>query len=339
MIPAADNQTLPDGESSSPLAARLELLLQHAINTDQFEADMVRACRSDPEEIWDLLALLDQHHRLGKAADRIVPRAEGLRRSLRTGASPELHPGAGRQCNSRQPPPSTPAADRPRPPTPTPPPPEPMAQPPEPMAPPPEPMAPPLCRRHGAAGRRAAGDGTRRPPHRSRHPPPSTNGRAGRPPCRRIAAAPTLGVGSVVGNRYRLEAELDSDDRGRNFQALDLQHAGQPAAVCQVEVHCARPKPAEFEATLAERRTEFQIAQPLAHPNVLTVRELDQDGVWIYLTMNLMRGETLAALLARRLGKALPAMRRSRSFAISALRSATPTSTASSTATCSRKTC
>ena len=66
MTAAADNQTPPDGESSSPLAARLELLLQHAITTDQFEADMVRACRSDPEEIWDLLALLDQHHRLGK---------------------------------------------------------------------------------------------------------------------------------------------------------------------------------------------------------------------------------------------------------------------------------
>ena len=109
----------------------------------------------------------------------------------------------------------------------------------------------------------------------------------------------------MLGNRYRLEAELDSDDRGRNFQALDLQHAGQPAAVCQVEVHCARPKPAEFEAVLAERRVEFQIAQPLAHPNVLTVRELDQDGVWIYLTMNLMRGETLGALFARRLGEAL----------------------------------
>ena len=43
------------------------------------------------------------------------------------------------------------------------------------------------------------------------------------------------------------------------------------------------------------------------------VRELDQDGVYIYLTMNLMRGETLAALLERRSGKALA---RSAAFAI-----------------------
>ena len=43
---------------------RLDLLLQHAITSEQFEADMVRACRQDPEEIWTLLALLDQYHRL-----------------------------------------------------------------------------------------------------------------------------------------------------------------------------------------------------------------------------------------------------------------------------------
>src|SRR4029077_14362542 len=42
-----------------------DLLLQRAINIEQFEADMLRACRQDPEEIWSLLALLDQSHRQG----------------------------------------------------------------------------------------------------------------------------------------------------------------------------------------------------------------------------------------------------------------------------------
>src|ERR1700704_413245 len=64
MRPATEKQLLADGESSSPLAPRLDLLLQHAISSEQFEADMVRACREDPEEIWNLLALLDQYHRL-----------------------------------------------------------------------------------------------------------------------------------------------------------------------------------------------------------------------------------------------------------------------------------
>ena len=134
-------------------------------------------------------------------------------------------------------------------------------------------------------------------------------------PAAAVPPAPrqALNVGGVIGGRYRLEAELDSDDRGRNFQALDQQHAGQPAAVCQVGLHCMQPDPASFETVLAERRTEFQLAQPLTHPNVLSVRELDQDGVYIYLTMNLMRGETLAALLARRQGDALA---RSAAYAI-----------------------
>jgi Protein kinase domain len=301
MIPAADNQTLPDGESSSSLAARLELLLQHTITTDQFETDMVRACRGDPEEIWNLLALLDQHHRLGRLPTDLF-------RALKASAN---RYGLVRRQTYRPPPGDVPTPRPPEPPTvadaepeaaqaPTPPPPEPMLPPAAaPMAttpPLPEPMLPPA----------AAPMATTPTPAASLSAPPLAPTAAPAPSAPPgIAAAPILGVGSVLGNRYRLEAELDSDDRGRNFQALDLQHAGQPAAVCQVGVHCARPQPAEFETALAERRVEFQTAQPLAHPNVLTVRELDQDGVWIYLTMNLMRGETLGALLARRHGEAL----------------------------------
>ena len=64
---AALNSLQPtDNEASSPLAARLDLLIRRAINIDQFEADMVRCCEADPEEVWNLLALLDQYHRLEK---------------------------------------------------------------------------------------------------------------------------------------------------------------------------------------------------------------------------------------------------------------------------------
>ena len=54
------------GDAASPLAARLDLLIRRAINVEQFEADMVRCCAADPEEIWNLLGLLDQYHRLEK---------------------------------------------------------------------------------------------------------------------------------------------------------------------------------------------------------------------------------------------------------------------------------
>lgn len=59
-----DNIAPSPGVSLTPLAARLELLLRRAISVDQFEADMVSCCEAHPDEVWNLLALLDQYHRL-----------------------------------------------------------------------------------------------------------------------------------------------------------------------------------------------------------------------------------------------------------------------------------
>src|SRR4051812_43631151 len=130
MTPATEKNMLAEGESTSPLAPRLDLLLQHGITRDQFEADMVRACRQDPEEIWALLALLDQYHRL-----EILPTE--LFRALKAAADryglvrrepyiPNLTP------RPRAP---APAARAPAP-TPPPPPPPPRASAPEPELPP-----------------------------------------------------------------------------------------------------------------------------------------------------------------------------------------------------------
>ena len=54
------------GDAASPLAARLDQLIRRIITVEQFEAEMVRWCAADPEEIWDLLGLLDRYHRLEK---------------------------------------------------------------------------------------------------------------------------------------------------------------------------------------------------------------------------------------------------------------------------------
>jgi hypothetical protein len=59
-----ENLAPAPGVSLSPLAARLELLLRRAITVDQFEADMVSCCEAHPDEVWNLLAMLDQYHRL-----------------------------------------------------------------------------------------------------------------------------------------------------------------------------------------------------------------------------------------------------------------------------------
>ena len=66
MTASPNAQALTSGEPSSQLAERLDLLIERAINVSQFEADMVRCCTADPDEVWNLLALLDQYHRLEK---------------------------------------------------------------------------------------------------------------------------------------------------------------------------------------------------------------------------------------------------------------------------------
>ena len=66
MTVARNNSEPALGETASPLAARLELLIRRGITVDQFEADMVRCCAANPDEVWNLLALLDQYHRLEK---------------------------------------------------------------------------------------------------------------------------------------------------------------------------------------------------------------------------------------------------------------------------------
>lgn len=295
MTPAAEKQVLAD--TASPLAARLELLLQHVINVEQFEADMVRECHRDPEEIWNLLALLDQYHRqeslptgLFRALKASAERYGLVRRepySPYISQKPEVSQRAEPPRPEAQPPTPEPPVSAPAP-APTParaPTVTVRASTPPPAAPPPAPTAP--------------------PPPAIEEPAPPLFAASPAPPITVETDAPrSLAIGSTVDGRYRLETELERDHRGRNFQAQDLQHAGQPAAVSQVALHCMQPAPAEFEALLAERRSEFQLSQPLSHPNVLTVRELDHDGVYIYLTMNMMRGETLAALQAQRHGKA-----------------------------------
>lgn len=231
MTPATSRQALEGGESSSPLATRLDLLLRRAITPAQFEADMVQACRLDPEEIWSLLALLDQYHRLGKLPTESF-------RALKASAD-----------------------------------------------------------RYGLV---------RHGPHIPELMPIPGSVEITLPPTLGDRAPSALGVGSVLCDRYLLEAVLSSDDHGRIFQALDQQQAGQFAAAHSVALHCTQPTAATFAAALAERRLEFQHAQTLTHPNIISVHELNHDGACIFITMDLVPGETLSALLARRKGTALP---------------------------------
>jgi serine/threonine-protein kinase len=110
--------------------------------------------------------------------------------------------------------------------------------------------------------------------------------------------------GRLLGGRYELGALVASGGMGRVWRARDtvLNRA--------VAVKVLRSEYTDDAAFLSRFRAEAQHAAALHHPNIASVfdyGEVDEDGERLaYLVMELVEGESLAALLARqgRLGVA-----------------------------------
>ncbi|MFY9826748.1 MAG: tetratricopeptide repeat protein [Thermoanaerobaculia bacterium] len=112
----------------------------------------------------------------------------------------------------------------------------------------------------------------------------------------------SLAPGGVLAGRYRVVAFLGRGAVGEVYEALD-QELGDAIAV-----KILRPEIARDERALHRFRREIQLARRVTHPNVCRVFDLvhhtspagdappaDQ----VFLTMELLRGETLEQLLAR----------------------------------------
>jgi serine/threonine protein kinase len=117
---------------------------------------------------------------------------------------------------------------------------------------------------------------------------------------RAVAAAPAVVPprpleGSHVG-RYHIEEKIGQGGMGVVYRALD-EKLGRKVAL--------KLLPADF-ASDGERKQRFmreaRAAAALSHPNVAAVYEVDEhDGLW-FLAMELVDGEPLSAIVARRPG-------------------------------------
>jgi serine/threonine protein kinase len=90
------------------------------------------------------------------------------------------------------------------------------------------------------------------------------------------------------------------------YRALDRTRSKLPLANQYVALKVFHPSAVASADALANLRTEFHCAQSLSHPHIVNVLELNQDGPLIFMTMELLDGETLEALLARRRAQPLP---------------------------------
>ncbi len=90
------------------------------------------------------------------------------------------------------------------------------------------------------------------------------------------------------------------------YRALDRTRSKMPLPSRYVALKVLHSGAVADADALANLRAEFHCAQTLSHPNIVNVFELDQDGPLIFMTMELLDGEPLDALLARRRSQPLP---------------------------------
>ena len=115
---------------------------------------------------------------------------------------------------------------------------------------------------------------------------------------------PSLEPGEVLAGRYRIAGFLGQGTMGEVFEAEDLE-LGE-----RVAVKALRPEISRDEGLLLRFKKEILLGHRVTHPNVCRTFDLvyheGQDGRRVFLTMELLRGETLAERLART-GRLTPA--------------------------------
>jgi tetratricopeptide (TPR) repeat protein len=107
----------------------------------------------------------------------------------------------------------------------------------------------------------------------------------------------TLGVGDKIGNRYTITALLGVGGMGAVYKAWDAE-LGVPVAIKTIAFSAGTEPGARSDMERRFKR-EVQLARQITHRNVVRIHDLgDVDGTK-YLTMALVDGETLAALIRR----------------------------------------
>src|SRR5262245_28440617 len=115
--------------------------------------------------------------------------------------------------------------------------------------------------------------------------------------------AACLDPGLVLASRYRIVSFLGRGAVGEVYEAEDLELGGK------IAVKVLRPDIADDERVLQRFKREIQLARRVTHPNVCRVFDLvhhhGEEGAGapaerVFLTMELLRGETLEQRLARR---------------------------------------
>ncbi|HEY8197433.1 MAG TPA: protein kinase [Gemmatimonadales bacterium] len=116
------------------------------------------------------------------------------------------------------------------------------------------------------------------------------------------SGAALLSIGRVFAGRYEIQEELGAGGMGVVYQAFDRE-VGETLALKAI-----RPDVRQLDPTLLERfKQELRLARRITHRNVVRTFDLGEvDGIY-YITMELVRGTTVASLIKEAGRLAVPA--------------------------------
>ena len=104
---------------------------------------------------------------------------------------------------------------------------------------------------------------------------------------------PVLKPGHIIKDRFVIDSELGSGGMGTVYRARDLRKEETQDRDPWLAIKILGPQFQSNPMMVMALQRESRKAQTLAHPNIATVYDFDRDGDLVYLTMELLRGETL----------------------------------------------
>lgn len=114
-----------------------------------------------------------------------------------------------------------------------------------------------------------------------------------------------LGPGTLIKNRFLLVEELGRGGMGVVYTARDLVHeeAGESDSLVAIKLLSDNFK--EHPEALHMLQQETKKSRQLAHPNIVTVYDFDRDNDLVFMTMELLSGQSLETYLIENRHKAL----------------------------------
>ncbi len=116
----------------------------------------------------------------------------------------------------------------------------------------------------------------------------------------------SLGPGTILKGRFKLENRLGEGGMGVVYQAVDLlkmeARDRNPYVAIKVLTEAFKRQSGSFIAL----QREASKAQRLAHPNIATVYDFDRDGNTVFMTMELLKGQPLNRFIRGLKGQGLP---------------------------------